>query len=183
MSDAMVAYLSLEEKVASVDASLTSDDILQVAVGTFSGEVLLWKLRVNNTTNMETLETVVLTKHVDEVTSVKFNPSQTKIASASLDGSFHICDITTGMVVLTQQHNSPIICLDWKYSEEYLAMGDENGHLIVWNMLTGTEHIKSKIFSGLVSCLVTTNVEKKIIVAGINGSDGHEFSIKVFDCL
>ncbi|KAG4071183.1 hypothetical protein HA402_001173 [Bradysia odoriphaga] len=35
MSDAMVAYLSLEEKVSSVDASLTDDNMLQVAVGTF----------------------------------------------------------------------------------------------------------------------------------------------------
>ncbi|KAG4071194.1 hypothetical protein HA402_001184 [Bradysia odoriphaga] len=132
---------------------------------------------------METIENIVMTKHIDEVTSVQFNPSKTKIASASLDGSFHICDITTGMVVLSQQHNSPIICLDWKYSEEYLAMGDENGHLILWNMLTGLEYIKSKVFTGLVSCLVTTNVEKKIIVAGIGGSDRHEYSIKVFNCL
>lgn len=187
MSDAMVAYLPLEEKVSSIDASLTSENIIQVAVGTFSGEVFLWKLRANNTTDMETVETTVLTKHQDEVTSVQFNQSKTKIASASLDGTFHICDIKTGMVVLSQPHDSPIICLDWKYSEEYLAMGDENGFLILWDMITGTEHIKSKAFVGLVSCLVTANHEKKIIAAGIDGSetvgDRHEFGIKVFDCL
>ncbi len=184
----MVAYLSLEEKVSSIDAALTEGNILQVAVATFSGEVFLWKLRVNiDTIVMETIDTIVLTKHLDEVTSVQFNQSQTKIASASLDGTFHVCDINTGMVVLNQQHSSPIICLDWKYSEEYLAMGDENGNLIVWNMITGTEHIKSKAFVGLVSCLVTANSAKKIIAAGIDGSemvgDRSEFSIKVFDCL
>lgn len=185
MSDAMVAYLPLEEKVSSIDAFIR-EKVLYVAVGTFSGEVFLWKLRVcNKELNMETIETTVLTKHLDEVTFVQFNPSKTKIASASLDGSFHICDITTGMIVLNQQHISPIICLDWKYSEEYLAMGDENGHLILWNMITGTEHYKSKAFVGLVSCLVTDNLEKKIIAAGIddNECDRREFSIKVFDCL
>lgn len=186
MSDAMVAYLSLEEKVSSVDASLTSDNILQVAIGTFSGEVFLWKLRLNNVTDMETVETIVMTKHSDEVTSVQFNQSKTKIASASLDSTFHICDIKTGMVMLSQQHNSPIVCLDWKYSEEWLAMGDENGYVILWNMITGTEHLKSKAFVGLVSCLATANQEKKIVAAGIDGNksvgDRNEFSFKVFDC-
>lgn len=187
MSDAMVAYLPLEEKVSSIDATLTSKNILQVAIGTFSGEVFLWKLRANKTTDMETIENTVLTKHHDEVTSVQFNQSKTKIASASLDGTFNICDIETGMVVLAQPHNSPIICLDWKYSEDYLAMGDENGYLILWNMITGTEHIKSKAFEGLVSCLVTANHEKKIIAAGIDRiesvGDRNEFGVKVFDCL
>lgn len=183
----MIAYLPLEEKISSIDASLTNENVLQVAVGTFSGEVFLWKLRANDVRDLETIETTVLTKHLDEVTSVQFNQSKTKIASASLDGTFHICDITTGMVVLSQQHNSPIICLDWKYSEEYLAMGDENGHLLLWNMLTGSEHIKSNAFVGLVSCLVTANHEKKIIAAGIDrsesGGDRNEFGLKVFDCL
>lgn len=187
MSDAMVAYLPLEEKVSSIDASLTSENVLQVTIGTFSGEVFLWKLHANDVSDMETIDTTVMTKHLDEVTSVQFNQSATKIASASLDGTFHICDIKTGMVMLNQQHNSPIICLDWKYAEEYLAMGDENGFLILWNMITGTEHIKTKAFGGLISCLVTANREKKIIAAGIDGSetvgDRHEFGIKVFDCL
>lgn len=187
MSDAMIGYLSLDEKVSSIDASLTSDKIIQVAVGTFSGETFLWKLRATDTNDLETIETTVLTKHLDEVTSVQFNESKSKIASASLDGSFHICDITTGMVVLSQQHNSPIICLEWKYSDAYLAMGDENGYLIIWNMITGTEHIKTKAFAGLVSGLVTDNSEKKIIAAGIDrsesGGDRNEFGFKVFDCL
>lgn len=190
MSDAMVAYLSLEEKVSSIDA-MNGENIIQVAVGTFSGEVLLWKLSYKNlsepATDLETIDTTVLTKHLDEVTSVQFNHSKTKIASAGLDGTFHICDIKTGMVVLSQQHNSPIICLDWKYAEEYLAMGDENGNLIVWNMITGTEHTNTKAFAGLVSCLVTANKEKKIVSAGIDinesVSDKNEFGIKVFDCL
>lgn len=191
MSDAMIAYLPLEEKVSSVDV-MHIENIIHVAVGTFSGEVLLWKLSSDNLSkpaiDLESMETIVLTKHQDEVTSVQFNESKTKIASASLDGTFHICDIKTGMVVLSQQHNSPIICLDWKYSEEYLTMGDENGYLILWNMITGTEHTQSKAFAGLVSCLVTDNHEKKIITAGIDskesvGTEKNEFSLKVFDCL
>lgn len=191
MSDAIVAYLSLEEKVSSVDV-MNNENIIQVAVGTFSGDVLLWKLCSDNlskpATDLESLDTKVLTKHLDEVTSVQFNESKTKIASASLDGTFHICDIKTGMVVLSQQHNNPIICLDWKYAEEYLTMGDENGNLIVWNMITGTEHTQSKAFVGLVSCLVTCTSEKKIITAGIDrkesvGTETNEFSLKVFDCL
>lgn len=186
MTDAMVAYLPLEEKVASIDA-FVSEEVLYVAVGTFSGEVFLWKLRVHSKVSMETMETTVLTKHLDEVTCVQFDRSKAKLASASLDGSFHICDITTGMIVLNQLHNSPVICLDWKYSEEYLAIGDENGHLILWNMLTGLEHIKLKVFGGLVSGLVTSNHEKKIVVAGIDGTetvgDRREFGIKIFDCL
>lgn len=183
MSDAMVAYLSLEEKVSSIDV-ISIENIIQIAIGTFSGEVLLWKLRSDNlsksATDLETIDSTVLTKHQDEVTSIQFNQSKTKLASAALDGTLHICDIETGMVVLSQQHSSPLICLDWNYAEEYLAIGDENGCLILWNMITGSEHIKTKAFEGLISCLATANQEKKIVTAGV---DRNEFSVKVFDCL
>lgn len=182
MSDGLLAYWSHEEKISSVRI-MRHGNILKVAVGTFIGEVILWKLCINDMEKLCDVDTIArneLTKHGDEVTAVHFNLSQTKLVSCSLDGLLHVCDVDTGMLLFRKQQDSPMICMNWSYSDEYLFLGDESGTLSIWNMTTGEVHYKLVVFDGFIACMDTSVCDKRIVVAGYDSGIN---SMKILKCL
>lgn len=189
MSDALIAYLPLEEKITSVHA-VTTDVRLYVVVGTRGGEVWLWSLKRKPTTTtcieLEALDTHLLHKHTDEVTAVSFNVAGTKVASVSLDSFVHVCDVATGMTLFRKQHEAPLTCLNWSFFSELLLVADECGSLFVWNMQTGTIQLqRDTLFGdgGMISGLTVAtamNNNRMVIVAGVRG---REFSIVALECV
>lgn len=183
----MLAYLPLEEKVASVQATRFDQNTIRIVIGTFGGEVWLWSLRIlqANCVEVEPSEQRLLTKHTDEITAVSFNSNATKVASSSLDGVLHVCDITTGMTLFRKQHSHPLTCLSWRFSNELLLVGDEVGILTVWNMQTGSVQLQEEILKngGIVSSISAAIDDKRyVIVAGVE-SGRREFSMVILKCL
>lgn len=124
-------------------------------------------------------------KHTDEITAVSFNSNATKVASSSLDGVLHVCDIATGMTLFRKQHEHPLTCLSWLYSDELLLLGDEVGMLTAWNMQTGSVQLHEEVLKngGIVSSIAAAVDDKRyVIVAGVEGG-GREFSIVILKCL
>lgn len=187
LSDTMLAYLPLEEKVSSVQAIKTDLNTIRIVVGTFGGEVLLWSLRILEVSSMEfePSEHRLLMKHTDEITAVSFNSNATKVVSSSLDGVLHVCDIGTGMTLFRKQHTHPLTCLSWRFSDEFLLVGDEVGMLTVWNMQKGSVQLHEQVLKngGIVSSIAAASDDKRyVIVAGVE-SGGREFSIVILKCL
>lgn len=182
----MLAYLSLEEKVASVQAIRFDRNTIRIVIGTFGGEVWLWSIRIREAISIEVepSEQRLLIKHTDEITAVSFNSNATKVVSSSLDGVLHVCDIATGMTLFRKQHAHPLTCLSWRFSDELLLLGDEVGMLTVWNMQTGSVQLHEEVLKngGIVSSIAAADDKRYVIVAGVE-SGGREFSIVVLKCL
>lgn len=185
LSDSMLAYLPFEEKISALDCHL-HNDILQIAIGTFAGEVHLWTLLILDETKTivqepETVRSKLLHHHRPgtEVLAVAFNCNGTKITSCALDGTLNVCDIGSGMTLVSRQHSSAFTCLDWSYSDECLVLGDQVGHVFVLNMLTGSMHSELAAFDGCTTAICVSKAENKLAVGGING---REYLLKIWDC-
>lgn len=185
LSDAMLAYLPFEEKISSLDAYLNGN-LLQITIGTFTGEVHLWSLKILNDSNEiisepETIQTKLLHSHCTSanVLAVAFNCRGTELASCSIDGTLNVCDIISGMTLIHQKHNSIFTCLNWSYSNECLLLGDKMGQIFVLNMLTGTMQLELKIFNEFISTISVSKRSKQIAVAGINAE--REYLMKIWN--
>lgn len=179
----MLAYLPLDEKCSCVKVA-RNQNIINVCVGTFTGEVILWTLAIADLVKIQDLETIdqkVILKHADEISGIHFNLSQTHIASCSLDGILQVCDIATGMTLFRNEHQYPLTALNWTYSDELLVLGDQRGNVYIWNMQTGTIRLKKmELFNGLISYISTSADRKYVCVAGV---DNRYFSIKILNCI
>lgn len=183
LSDSMLSYLPLEEKIVSIDSRRAKNKI-KVVIGLVSGEVILWTSIIgdqSNLSNVTTADTKVLLCHEDEVTDVTFNMDGTKIAACGLDKILFVCDIQTGMILFKNEHPNGLICLDWCFSNQMLYLGDNDGIIHVWNMMNGEKKCTHKIFNGPVTAVTTTADEDNncinVIAAGV---DYNEFLVNAW---
>lgn len=184
ISDALLEYAQFDDKIASVHA-IMSDQHLLIAVGTFDGNVHLWKLRITQRAkiSVETVSKSIVQTHSDEVTAVAFDPLGRQLASCGLDRVLLVADVVTGMNLFRKEHTEALCCMDWRLSiGEWLLLGDETGTVHVWNMQTGSVQTQTKAFDGVISAINTTQTSDErtfVIVAGV---DGRDFSVKVLNC-
>lgn len=165
----------------AVDAFRTKDCI-KVVIGLVSGDVILWRLRCSDLkfNNIQTIDTKSLFTHADEVTGVSFNKNGTKVATCALDRVLYVCDIDTGMTLFQKEHPNCLICLSWCHESGILYIGDNNGHIHVWNMMTGEKNCTELGFNGPITCIVSDldpQNKCKVIAAGV---DGNEFLVKAW---
>lgn len=175
LSDSMIAYLSLEEKVVAIDA-IQLENKLKILLGLVNGEVLLWTLSITDITNLsdiETVDTKLLFTHEGEITDVSFNQTGTKVATCSLDRYLYVCDIATEMILFKKELLNGLICLDWRDEDEFLYLGDKEGIIHIWHMTTGDEVTSVKAFLGPVTSLISKKMEthKCFIAAGVDLSE------------
>lgn len=154
-----------------------------MVVGLVSGDVILWRLKTSDQTNLneiETIDTKVLFTHEDEVTGVSFNKNGTKVASCGLDRVLYVCDIETGMTLFKKEHSNCLICLSWCHESGVLYIGDNAGVIYAWNMMTGEQNCSATGFNGPITSITATlgtNNVCKVIAAGV---DGNEFLVKAW---
>lgn len=182
LSESMVAYLPLEDKINAIDAIHSTDGIIKVAIGTASGEVHIWLLAMSDPTNVSTAETVdikLVLNHDDEVTGINFNESGTKIVSCGLDKYLYVCDVETGMILFRKEHMNSLICMNWSMYDETLYLGDNEGTIHVWNMTIGEKKCDLCAFNGPITSITSRmyNNKRMIVAAGV---DYHEFVVKSF---
>lgn len=182
----MLDYEQFDDKISSVHAILSAkDQQLLIAVGTFDGNVHLWKLKITRNPNiyLESMSKSIVQTHSDEVTAVSFDPLGRQIASCGLDRLLLVADVATGMNLFRKEHSEALCCMDWRLSNgEWLMLGDEAGTVFVWNMQSGSVQTETKAFDGVVSAINTTKTSDGrtfVIVAGV---DGRDFSVKVLTC-
>lgn len=182
LSESMVAYLSLEDKVNAVDTINTAADTIKVVIGTASGEVFIWHLQIAdpcNVSSAETVDTKLVLTHDDEVTGVNFNESGSKIVSCGLDRMLYVCDVDTGMILFKKEHPNSLICMSWCAYDELLYLGDNEGMIHVWNMTDGEKKCTLEAFHGPITSIASCmHNEKRMILAA--GVDYREFVVKNF---
>lgn len=182
LSDSLIAYYSFDEKVFAVDVFCTKD-FIKVAIGLENGDVILWRLAISGPLSLhsiETIDTKLLFKHSDEVTDVAFNKNGTKIASCALDSILHLCDIDTGMTLFNKEHTSCLICLSWCHESGILYLGDNEGRIYVWNMMSGDQHCTKLGFNGPITSITSSlDADNKCTVVAA-GVDGNEFLVKAW---
>lgn len=173
----MLSYLSLEEKIVAIDSRRIHNKI-KVVIGLVSGDVMLWTSTIHDDgdwNNVTTVETTSLLCHKGEVTDVTFNRDGTKLASCGLDKFLFVCDIKTGMILFKNEHSNRLICLNWCVSNQMLYLGDNDGFIHVWNMMTGERNCSERIFNGPVTAVTSTVDEDSncvnVIAAGVNNND------------
>lgn len=179
----MQSYLSLEEKIVAIDSRRVKNKI-KVAIGLVSGEVLLWTSIIDDEGefgHITTVDTKTLLCHDDEATDITFNRDGTKLASCGLDKFLFVCDIKTGMILFKNEHPNCLICLDWCLANQMLYLGDNDGVIHVWNMMTGEKNCCEKIFNGPVTAVTSTTDEGSdcvnVIAAGV---DHNEFVVNAW---
>lgn len=182
LSESMVAYLSLEDKINAIDSINTVAGSVKVAIGAANGEVYVWHLQLadpNNVSSIETIDTKLVLSHGDEVTGINFNESGSKIVSCGLDKVLYVCDVETGMILFKKEHPNSLICMSWSFYDEILYLGDNQGTIHVWNMTDGEKRCALDAFNGPITSIASTmyNAERMIVAAGV---DYHEFIVKSF---
>lgn len=148
----MVGYLPLEDKIVALD-TFQSDANLSIVVGTESGEVFLWTLRLGNIdidrlVFVESQEHKLVVQHRGGVCVANFNRNCTLIVSCGEDRMFNIVDIDTGMVIFKREMPAVVGCLSWANDDKFLLMGDRTGMLHVWNMLEGMVQKEFRVHTG-----------------------------------
>lgn len=179
LSESMSAYLPLEEKINTID-TIHHSHVIKVAIGSTNGEVLIWKLKINDPATLsdfETIETRLLIAHDDEITGVNFNETGSKVVSCGLDRFLYVCDVETGTILFKKEHLNSLICMKWSTIDEILYLGDNQGTVHVWNMTDGEKKCSEDVFKGPITSITVmfVNDVRKVVAAGV---DYNEFVVK-----
>lgn len=161
-TDALLTYLQLDDKIASVHALQTGGErSLLVLVGTFAGRVYVWLPATGGShpsalshfvTSATAADCQLLHRHSDEVSTVHLGPAGRRAASAGLDGQLLVSDVQTGMLLLRAQHSAAWCSMAWPTAAAFadvLLLGDDRGAISVWNMRTGERQaVEERTFGG-----------------------------------
>jgi eukaryotic-like serine/threonine-protein kinase len=114
-------------------------------------------------------ERFTLNGHTDTVTGLAFGPDETRIATASLDGTIRIWNANDGTPEKTLKHAEPIRYFVWlKKGNRLLAADGVN--LIVWDVSTGQVVWKREHHSTPSRLIVDTD-ERQVAVFSGNGAN------------
>lgn len=147
-------------------------DIL--AIGTVSGDVLIYKYTNEQNTLLYTHEV-----HTKAIRDIEFSIDGKDIFSASRDKSIMITDFETGKLkrFWDNAHDEPIYTLS-VLDENLIASGDDDGTVRLWDMrVKGNEPIFSlKEVEDYISC-ITTNNQKRMLLC--TSGDGYLTTINI----
>ena len=76
---------------------------------------------------------MVLAGHTAPVTSVVFSPDDSRVFSASEDGTAKLWDSEKGKEILTlNSHGQGVTSVDFSPNGRYVATGSQDGQAILW---------------------------------------------------
>ncbi|XP_058126854.1 protein FAN-like [Anopheles ziemanni] len=179
-NDAVVGYITLEEKIVSIDSACAGERSIRVAVGLQSGELLLFEFdarKINATSTYTKDNHKNLLTHRGGICEVKFNAKGTLIASCGEDRTMYVTDADSSMTICRKALDTVVRCLCWTKDCKYLLMGDQRGQLHVWSMLQGMIECEMSIHSESVYCL--GSLDNNQIVSC--GKDGNNYCIKLWE--
>ncbi|EAX96056.1 hypothetical protein TVAG_265450 [Trichomonas vaginalis G3] len=72
--------------------------------------------------------------HTKDVIDVKYHPNANIVASASLDGTIRLFDVSEGQQIRAYSLQTTPTCISFHPSGRYLVCGDEKGGINVWDL-------------------------------------------------
>ncbi|XP_017773064.1 PREDICTED: protein FAN-like [Nicrophorus vespilloides] len=128
-----------------------------LAVGTEDGEIYVWNMQDYR------LEKKYLA-HSKKVTSISFTDDSLKIISCSLDKTFQVSDMNTGMSMYRKILASPLHCL--KLDDYLLLIGSESGDLYIWDIVEVKLLLQMHAHQGSILSLDIAADRKYLITSG-----------------
>jgi WD40 repeat protein len=138
-----------------------SADATWVATGTADGVVTLWN-------PAEPREQWAQKFHRSAIRALAFSPDGTRLASASADGTAHVCEVTTGFEGKSLQLPGVLHPLDsvaFSPDGSRLATGHSDGTALTWDVATGSP-LRSFKGIGFISAIAIAPDTGKAAVAG-----------------
>lgn len=145
-------------------------DIL--AVGTTTGDVIVYKFTNDECTIMNTHEA-----HTKSVRDVEFNPDGDVLISTARDRSIMVTDVETGKLkrFWDDAHDEPVYTMSM-ITEHTFATGDDDGVLKLWDLRQKEPIFKLKEVEDFISCIIT-NEQKKYLL--MTSGDGYLTTINI----
>ncbi len=124
----ILTQITQPEQILSL--AFSPDGTWMASAGGLDGDfaIRLWQ---------DTIDTEVLTGHTASVTGLTFNPAENQLASASLDGTARIWDMTSYEPLFTLEADDSLFSLAYSPSGHILATGDNDGYIVLWDTSTG----------------------------------------------
>ncbi|MEQ8676363.1 MAG: hypothetical protein RLP44_10555 [Aggregatilineales bacterium] len=123
--------LSQIEQVGYSDLAFSPHDSNQVAFANMGNH----RIEVWNTTDWELV--LELAGHEATITSLSWHGQNSWLASSDRNGSVIIWDVSTGQEIDRYAVSSTLTALDWKPSEDVLAVSSDDG-VLLWNLSENT---------------------------------------------
>lgn len=133
-------------------------------MGTEDGEVYVWKME-DHTLDRK------FQVHSACVKSLCYSPDGDKLATCSLDRSFKVLDLQTGMSIYAKNTDFVLKCLKW--DGFMLLLGSEDGTLSIWDIVEVKLLYQHKIHDGPINAL-DISPDKKYVATG---TEDHQVSI------
>ncbi len=107
----------------------------------------------------------LLRGHSGKVTSLSWSPDGSQLASASLDHSVRLWNLSTQQNTTTYlKHTQGILTVAWSHHHNLLASGGQDKTILVWDIVGNTKH-KFTNQAGTVEQIVWSINDQNIIVA------------------
>lgn len=107
----------------------------------------------------------ILRGHSGKVTSLSWSPDGSQLASASLDHSVRLWNLSTQQNTTTYlKHTQGILTVAWSHHHNLLASGGQDKTILVWDIVGNTKH-KFTNQAGTVEQIVWSINDQNIIVA------------------
>ncbi|KAI6007452.1 WD40 repeat-containing protein [Pisolithus albus] len=118
----------------------------------------------------------VLSGHTMAVSSLKFNPTGSLLASAAADKQIKIWDVYTGEIVKTfSGHREGVNDVAWSSDGEFLASASDDKTIILWNIELNSATKTLHGHTNFVFC-VNFNPRSNLLVSG-----GYDETVRVWD--
>lgn len=138
-------------------------DIL--AVGTATGDVILYKFTNDECTIVNTFEA-----HAKSIRDVEFNAAGDLIISTARDRAIMVTDVETGKLkrFWDDAHEEPVYTMSM-ISEHTFATGDDDGVLKMWDLRQKEPVFKLKEVEDFISCIITNDQKKYLLMTSGDG--------------
>lgn len=137
-----------------------------LAVGTFTGDVIMYKYSNNENTIVNTFEV-----HTKPVRKIAFDEDGDILLSVSKDKSIMLTDVGTGKLrqFFENAHEHPIYSL-YVLNQHIFATGDDDGMLKVWDSrITNNSLFSIKIVEDYISQIISNDAQKLLISSSGDG--------------
>lgn len=150
----VIAKLQHDTKVPCLVISKNEE---LMASGSETGDIFIWSM---NTFKVK----FRLKGHEAEVTDLKFSDGAERIISCSLDSSFRVFDLTTGLPVYCKTLAQELNCVIWDGCR--VVLGGNSGSLFVWHLVKNILVMEIDAHTGGVTAIACSKDGSVIVTGG-----------------